>query len=83
MASGRPDEAHEHLLAALAIFDRLEARYETACTHLDMADLARRIGNRDSLTIHRDVARNLFELMDLPDWAARAGAFETAGEEMI
>ena len=71
------------VIGRLAIFDRLEARYEMACTHLDLADVARRMGNRESLITHRDVGRGLFELLDLPRLAARADALETAGGEII
>jgi DNA-binding NtrC family response regulator/tetratricopeptide (TPR) repeat protein/class 3 adenylate cyclase len=68
---GTSGEAHEHLLAALAIFDHLEARYEMARTHVDLADMARRTGNSATLITHRNEARSLFQSLAVPRWVAR------------
>jgi tetratricopeptide (TPR) repeat protein len=70
--------AHEHVQEALSTFTAIQARFETARTHLDLADLAQHQGSRDSLTVHLTEAYHGFAALRTPVYLERT--IQRAGE---
>jgi class 3 adenylate cyclase/tetratricopeptide (TPR) repeat protein len=65
-AQGAFVEAHEHLQAASRTFESIGGRFELARTRLDLAALAGRAGNPESLQDHVSAAAALFAELQLP-----------------
>ena len=69
-----------HLQHALATFDAMQARYDLARTHLDLASLAHTQGNQDAATTHLSTAYAWFKKLQVPtlgraDGATRSGVW--------
>jgi len=64
-------EAARHLQDALATFDAMEAQYDLARTHLDLASLAHSQGNQDTATMHLSTAHAWFKKLQIPKWVER------------
>jgi tetratricopeptide (TPR) repeat protein len=71
-AAGAHDEAADALHEAMRLFTAIEARYEIARTHLDLAPVARARGNPERATRHLAEARALFDALGVRRDAARA-----------
>jgi tetratricopeptide (TPR) repeat protein len=69
--SGNLAEAEMHLLHALATFDAIQARYDLARTHLDLASLAHTRGNHDATTTYLSTAYAWFKKIQVPRWVER------------
>ena len=69
--SGNLAEAARHLQDARATFDAMEARYDLARTHLDLASLASTQGNQDAATSHLSTAYAWFKTLQMPKWVER------------
>ncbi|MGH7355530.1 MAG: hypothetical protein ACRELS_13260, partial [Candidatus Rokuibacteriota bacterium] len=68
------DAAQPRLTRALDVLSGIEARYEVARTHLDLAKLAHRTGSRDTSERHLDAALRSFAALDAPRWRERIDA---------
>ena len=64
--------AEAHLGEALARFHAVGARFEAGLTHLALAELAHRRGDRGSAEARLDAAILLFTLLDAPVYLERA-----------
>jgi tetratricopeptide (TPR) repeat protein len=64
-------EAVMHLQDARATFNVIQARYDLARTHLDLASLARTWGNHDAATTHLSTAYVWFKKLQVPRWVER------------
>ena len=64
-------EAEMHLQDALATFDAIQARYDLARTHLDLASLTYTQGNQDTTTTHLSTAYTWFKTLQVPTWVER------------
>lgn len=64
-------EAEVHLKEALLTFGSIEARYDVARTHLDLAALAHAQGNREAVKAHLGQAYRLFETLRVPNYVER------------
>jgi predicted ATPase/class 3 adenylate cyclase len=64
-------EAARHLQDARATFDAMEARYDLARTHLDLASLIHSQGNQDTATTHLSTAYAWFKTLQVPKWVER------------
>jgi tetratricopeptide (TPR) repeat protein len=64
-------EADMHLQDALATFEAIQARYDLARTHLDLASLAHTQGNQDAATTHLSTAYAWFKKLQVPRWVER------------
>jgi tetratricopeptide (TPR) repeat protein len=64
-------EAARHLQDALATFDAMEAQYDLARTHLDLAYSAHSQGNQDTATMHLSTAHAWFKKLQIPTWVER------------
>lgn len=80
-ALGRAEEADRqlgdarvHLLEALQVFTSIEARFEVARTHLDLASLFHLQHDREGAKRHLDEARGLFETLEVPRYVERSDA---------
>ena len=71
---GRFDEAEQRLRAALSTLEAIEVRYFVGRSHLDLAALARRRGNRQDVVHHLTLARGLFEALAVPRYVERVDA---------
>jgi hypothetical protein len=65
------DEARR-LTEALGTFSAIEARYEVARTHLDLATATHATGDLAAASRHLVEARVLFEVLGVPRYTARA-----------
>lgn len=73
-ARGALRDAEAHLGEALRTFVAVEARYEVARTHLDLAALAHARGDPVAATRHLDEARQLFATLGVPRYIERTEA---------
>ena len=64
-------EAEAHLQEARETFLSIQARYELARTHLDLASLANTQNDHDAATIHLSTAYAWFQKLQVPKWAER------------
>ena len=69
--SGTLTAAATYLQQALATFDAMQARYDLARTHLDLASLAHTQGNHDAATTHLSTAYAWFKKLQIPKWVER------------
>jgi tetratricopeptide (TPR) repeat protein len=65
-ASGALTEAAMHLTEALQTFAAMQARFEHARTHLDLAALAHAQGNPQAAATHLTEAHTLFQALQVP-----------------
>ena len=72
LATGDLVQAEAELAEALARFDAVGARFEVGVTHLALAELAHRRGNRESSAARVDAAIVLFASLDAPVYLERA-----------
>jgi hypothetical protein len=63
--------ARQHAAEALALAETLGMRSLAARTHLTLARLARRAGDGDAATRHRDAAVDLLQAMGMRYWLER------------
>lgn len=61
-------EAETYLQEALDTFSSIQARYELARTHLDIASLAHTQNNHDIATTHLNQAYAWFKKLQVPKW---------------
>jgi class 3 adenylate cyclase/tetratricopeptide (TPR) repeat protein len=66
--SGNLVGAALHLQDAIASFAAMEARYDLARTHLDLASLAHDQGDQDTATTHLSTAYAWFKKLQVPKW---------------
>jgi tetratricopeptide (TPR) repeat protein len=67
-ARGDLAAAATYLQDARATFDAIEARYDLARTHLDVAALAHTQGDQDTATTHLSIASAWFNKLQVPKW---------------
>lgn len=60
--------AATYVQQALATFDVMQARYELARTHLDLASLAHTQDDQDAATTHLSTAYAWFKKLQVPQW---------------
>jgi ATP/maltotriose-dependent transcriptional regulator MalT len=73
-ARGATEQAERTLGDALAVSERLGARFFAARVRLVLAELAAARGDAAAATHHLDVARSEFQAVGAPVWAERAAA---------
>jgi tetratricopeptide (TPR) repeat protein len=66
--SGDLVEAEARLQEALETFASIQARYQLARTHLDLASLAHAQGNQHTATTHLSTAYAWFKKLQVPKW---------------
>lgn len=66
------DEASRRLHEALDAFVSMHARFETARTRLDLAELARATSATDAVAAHAGAAIDAFRALGVPRWLERA-----------
>jgi tetratricopeptide (TPR) repeat protein len=66
--SGNLTEAENLLQKALSVFKGIQAQYELARTHLDLAALAHAQGNRNTATEYLSTASAWFQKLHVPKW---------------
>ncbi|MGH7412226.1 MAG: sigma 54-interacting transcriptional regulator [Candidatus Methylomirabilis sp.] len=71
-ARGAFSEAEAHLNEALRTFDSMQARYDLARTHLDLAALAHAQGDQERASVHVRQAYSLFRGLRVPKYVERA-----------
>ena len=69
--SGNLAAAATYLQHALDTFDAMQARYDLARTHLDLASLAHTQENQDAATMHLSTAYAWFKKLQVPKWVER------------
>jgi class 3 adenylate cyclase/tetratricopeptide (TPR) repeat protein len=74
-ASGNLPEAESYLQEALNTFSVIQARYELARTHLDLASLAHTQNNQDTATEHLSTAYAWFKKLQVPKWVEKTEQF--------
>jgi transcriptional regulator with AAA-type ATPase domain/tetratricopeptide (TPR) repeat protein len=72
VARGAYGDAAEHLREALRAFEAVEAAFEVARTHCDLAAFARAQGRSGPTSLHLVEACRLFRALGLPRWVERA-----------
>ena len=70
-ARGTLDDAHDHLHEALRAFESVEAGFEIARTHLDLAELARARVDTGVAAAHLAEADRRFRTLGLSRWVER------------
>ena len=70
-ATGALADAERHLNEALTIFAAMSARFEVGRTHLALAELAQRQGNREAATLYVTEAHHLFTTLGVPAYVQR------------
>ena len=71
-ASSALDEAEGHLTDALRTYESIAAEFELGRTHLELAGLAGRQGERARVQAHLAPARRTFERLDVPRYVEQA-----------
>jgi class 3 adenylate cyclase/tetratricopeptide (TPR) repeat protein len=71
-AAGALEEAEHYLKEALSTFTAMQARFEVGRTHLALAELAQRQGNREAAARDLIAARHLFIALRVPTYVQHA-----------
>jgi hypothetical protein len=70
-SSGEVLAAHSSLHDALATYASIQARFELARTHLDLASVAHTQGKQATATTHLSTASAWFKTLQVPKWMER------------